>query len=194
LKTRLITRVGTKIRVQRYWGEGCQGYSGNHQAESEFSYPTMTDDKEVRAKMDEHFRDSANWPAHCKFCGAPVPEDAKTCAGTKSIYDSGSDKPEPGDMFYAQMHEPEEFCYAGWENCDGKHLHVVLPNGRNWDIDSRASNCTMPQDKTHRCWVRHGEPSNVHVDKNGHTCQAGAGSILSGDYHGFLHNGELVSC
>lgn len=24
--------------------------------------------------------------------------------------------------------------------------------------------------------------------------EPGAGSILSGDYHGFLHNGELVSC
>ena len=67
-----------------------------------------------------------------------------------------------------------------------------LPNGREWDIDSRCSNCTLPDDRIHRCWVRHGEPPNIHVDKNGHTCSAGAGSILAGDYHGFLHNGELT--
>jgi hypothetical protein len=71
---------------------------------------------------------------------------------------------------------------------------VVLPNGHIWDVDGRASNCDMKEDRTHRCWVRHGDPPNVHVDKNGHTCHAGAGSILSGNYHGFLHNGELTNC
>lgn len=52
----------------------------------------------------------------------------------------------------------------------------------------------------HKCWVRHGTPPQevVHVDKNGVTCGAGAGSIAiqpSGQnpgWHGFLHNGELV--
>ena len=33
---------------------------------------------------------------------------------------------------------------------------------------------------------------NVHVDKSGDTCAAGAGSILIGGYHGFLHNGYLT--
>jgi hypothetical protein len=49
----------------------------------------------------------------------------------------------------------------------------------------------------HRCWVRHGDAKtgNVHVDKNGITCNAGAGSIISPDgWHGFLHNGYLTSC
>jgi len=156
----------------------------------------MIDMKDASAKMDELYKDPESWPTHCKYCGAPVAEDdARTSAGTLPIFDNGCDQLEPGDMYFAQMHEPDEPCYfAGWENCDGKHLHVVLPNGDRWDVDSRASNCTMPEDKTHRCWVRHGEPPNVHVDKNGNTCQAGAGSILSGDYHGFLHNGELTSC
>jgi hypothetical protein len=52
-------------------------------------------------------------------------------------------------------------------------------------------------DKTHRCWVRHGDPDKgepVHVDKAGHTCAAGAGSIATPGYHGFLHNGQLTSC
>lgn len=48
--------------------------------------------------------------------------------------------------------------------------------------------------KPHFCWVRHGTPPHekVHVDKSGVTCGAGAGSIATGSWHGFLHNGELV--
>lgn len=78
------------------------------------------------------------------------------------------------------------------------HLHAVCPNGQHWDIDSRASNCTRREDNVHRCWVRHGDPTQphtVHVDKNGDTCAAGAGSIIVNAkqpaYHGFLHNGRF---
>jgi hypothetical protein len=71
-------------------------------------------------------------------------------------------------------------------------LMCMTPSNREWNIDGRASNCTMPNERTHRCWVRHGTPPNIHVDKNGNTCQAGAGSIVSGNWHGFLHNGQLV--
>jgi hypothetical protein len=75
----------------------------------------------------------------------------------------------------------------------GPQLTVVCPNGGTWDIDSRASNCTMPYDYAHRCWIRHGEPPALTVDKAGVTCQAGAGSIQCGDYHGFLQNGVLTA-
>lgn len=95
----------------------------------------------------------------------------------------------PGTMYWEHWHP--KTCHF-WDNCDGKHLHAVLPNGHHWDIDSRASNCTVPNDRIHRCWVRTGEPPHVTVGKNGPTCSAGAGSILSGDYHGFLRNGELT--
>lgn len=73
---------------------------------------------------------------------------------------------------------------------DGPQLMVICPNGSPWNIDSRASNCTMPYDYSHRCWVRTGTPPKVTVDKGGHTCAAGAGSIMAygprdvGDYHG----------
>jgi hypothetical protein len=79
---------------------------------------------------------------------------------------------------------------------DGISLIVKLPNKRDWLVDSRASNCTMKEDHVHKCWVRHGDPrtGHVHVDKKGPTCGAGAGSILAGDYHGFLHDGYLVRC
>lgn len=194
MKIRLIKRVGTQIKLTPHWGEGCQGYNGEHEAETIFNFPEMADFKEASLKLDELYRNPENWPTHCKFCGAPLPDDERHSGGTAAIYDTGKTKPEPGDMFFNNYHEPNESCPAGWTNCDGNHLFVILPNGNTWDIDSRASNCTMPNEKTHRCWVRHGEPPNVHVDKNGVTCAAGAGSIMSGNYHGFLHNGELVQC
>lgn len=80
----------------------------------------------------------------------------------------------------------------GGPNVDGRFIIVRLPNGHDWMIDSRASNCTLPNDNDHRCWIRHGEPPKLTVDKNGKTCNAGAGSIRGGNWHGFLRNGELV--
>lgn len=79
--------------------------------------------------------------------------------------------------------------HAEYRGPDGRSLSVVLPNQHEWYIDSRASNCTMPTDTAHKCWVRHGIPPVITVDKNGLTCAAGAGSIQAGDYHGFLRNG-----
>jgi len=71
-------------------------------------------------------------------------------------------------------------------SADGKHW---------WRIDSRANNCTMPEDSEHRCWIRHGDDGGIiHVDKNGHTCAAGAGSIDVPGFHGFLNNGVLRDC
>lgn len=65
----------------------------------------------------------------------------------------------------------------------------------HWYLDSRASNCTMPNDDDHRCWCRHGTIGEiVHVDKVGNTCAAGAGSIAVDGFHGFLHHGELYEC
>lgn len=76
---------------------------------------------------------------------------------------------------------------------DGLAVFCRLPGGTDWLIDGRASNCTMPEDKEHRCWVRHGTVGEkLTIDKNGHTCAAGAGSILVEGYHGFLRDGELT--
>jgi hypothetical protein len=92
-----------------------------------------------------------------------------------------------GAMWYATW-LPKGYV---WSNETEAHLIVKTPGG-DWDIDNRASNCTLPDDKLHRCWVRHGKAPDVHVDKNGVTCNAGAGSIMIGNYHGFLHNGVLT--
>lgn len=85
--------------------------------------------------------------------------------------------------------------FADWYKApkgpDGHHLIVRTPGG-DWHVDGRASNCTRPDDNEHRCWVRHGVPPNVTVDKNGNTCGCGC-SIGQGDrYHGFLRDGYLV--
>lgn len=70
------------------------------------------------------------------------------------------------------------------------------PDSRSiWYIDNRASNCTLPDDDAHRCWVRHGTVGEkLTVDKVGLTCAAGAGSFFMnrGAWHGFLRNGVLV--
>lgn len=134
------------------------------------------------------------WDGACTACGARIPWDGDEVyggSGNVPVYDTPSGKPEPGCLFWADQH-PDRPCYSRWENCDGLHLHAVLPNGRQWDIDSRANNCGSPQDGQHRCWIRHGEPPAVHVDKAGLTCTAGAGSIAAGDYHGFLHHGTFT--
>lgn len=112
---------------------------------------------------------------------------------------------KPGDCFYVP-------CYRGqdgtqpcpeWDDCDGRHLYVVCPDGHWWNIDGRASNCGEGSDtpekrqawktnRTHRCWVRSGSPEmgNITVGKGpGATCPAGAGSIMTGTYHGMLTDG-----
>ena len=88
-------------------------------------------------------------------------------------------------------------------NCDspcahcGKPYHAhagglcrALEAGEVYDRERHYYRDARP----HKCWVRHGEPPNVHVDKNGVTCNAGAGSIAYPGFHGFLHNGHIVGC
>lgn len=81
-----------------------------------------------------------------------------------------------------------------WDNWpEGRAPLQILTPGGVWMPDSRANNCTLPNEKTHRCWVLHGDGLRLTADKAGHTCSAGAGSILAGGWHGFLRDGMLVS-
>lgn len=131
------------------------------------------------------------WPSAC-VCGYVFTEENEWQLRYEVIYkrrDKGEEvvwhEAGPGAMRYADWNLPH---YAG---ADGHCVQVKTPGG-DWLVDSRASNCTLPHDDKHRCWVRHGEVPNIHVDKNGLTCAAGAGSIQAGSYHGFLHNGVLT--
>jgi hypothetical protein len=137
--------------------------------------------------------DDPAWPTHCA-CGYAFQPADEWQVNHEELYTRSDGGPEcdlrsapPGAMWDAS------WMSDVWHGPDGKCLMVRLPNGRDWMIDGRASNCTLPKDNEHNCWVRHGSPPNIHVDKAGNTCAAGAGSIASGDYHGFLHNGWLTA-
>ena len=197
MQTRLIERVGTRFTLRKEWGTCARNpseYSDEHEARTSYDSDDVPRGKGGAVLPD---RDDPRYDGLtcCEYCGEEAPEDAYRLGGSGPIYDTPSGKEEPGSLYFV-CHNSDDWCWLGWDNCDGKHLHAVCPNGRHWVVDQRASNCGRPDDKTHRCWVRHGDPEEgepVHVDKNGDTCAAGAGSILAGDYHGFLHNGRFAS-
>ncbi len=79
---------------------------------------------------------------------------------------------------------------------DGLTLVVKCPDWTDWMIDGPCNNCTMKEDynqEHHHCWVRTGTPPNITAGKEGGgpTCAAGAGSIQTPGWHGFLTNGVL---
>ena len=144
------------------------------------------------------------WPKQCK-CGFEFEEKHRQLFPLRLYADANGrelvihSNPElgcvapPGAMWWETwLHDDDGKCWAR-DNCDPRgHLVVRLPNGSDWDVMGRASNCPLKNDRNHFCWVMHGEPPMVTVDKAGRTCAAGAGSILSGNYHGFLRNGRLT--
>jgi hypothetical protein len=145
--------------------------------------------------------DDPRWPTQCA-CGYQFTNDDHRQADWQELLYRRSDTGEettlrdapPGASWDAWW-MPSGGTFGRGRGADGIFLIVRCPNGRDWHVDGRASNCGLPDDVTHRCWVRHGDPrqANVTVDKNGATCSAGAGSIQAGDYHGFLQNGVLTA-
>lgn len=135
------------------------------------------------------------WPASCP-CGYVFQDGDSRQLFTHHLFrraDTGElttlHEAVPGAMWFA----PWLSDCAEWKGPDGQTLIVRCPpDGHDWIVDGRASNCTLPDYKVHKCWVRHGSPPNITVDKNGVTCSAGAGSIQTRTWHGFLRNGELV--
>lgn len=192
MKARFIHEIGTRIYLRIYWdGTPCAGPYSCHNAMIKLMDSSKLHDWTAGGEVEDYPDDM--WSTKCNDCGEPVPkEGAHRQVHQERLYNTASGKPEPGDLYYMEHENKKGYCSCHWDNCDCKHLYAVLPNGHIWDIDGRASNCTMPNDKKHRCWVRHGEPPMITVDKNGDTCSAGAGSILSGNYHGFLRNGEFT--
>lgn len=151
-----------------------------------------------RASRDDFPRDDPRWPRACDVCGAPYRDEDHWQYNVKRLYSGAPDGKLYTIRFGPRMAPPGSMYDADWyptKGPDGIALAVVVPGQDHvWLVDSRASNCTLPDDNEHRCWVRHGDPrtGNVHVDKNRRTCAAGAGSIQMGSYHGFLHNGSLT--
>lgn len=148
-------------------------------------------------------KDDPRWPLACDCGHLFAPEDTYQlfCDRLYRRLDTGEimtlREAPAGALWYGAWLEDWEGI---WKGPDGRILMCRTPSG-DWNIDSRASNCTMPEDEHHRCWVRHGDPTDplglktgqpLHVDKASLTCQAGAGSIQCGNYHGFLHGGHLT--
>ena len=131
-------------------------------------------------------------PTKCDRCDSvPKIDGRKPSLMSEAVYDTPDGTSDrPGDMWYSDS----DSIYCGFQNCDKKHLQVRLPDGSVWDTDSRAANCAKPDDVVHRCWVKHTENGveNMTIDKNGDTCEAGGGSILQENWHGFIRKGMLI--
>lgn len=219
---RLIKEIRTEAFWRVYW------YDSNHPCKDGETFHQAMKLMDVGPLHDRSFGNHrekvlADWPLVCDGCGLARPcsyeeryQKSYTAGGCmfhifyKDVFNTASGQPEPGDIYYSDLclrlkdkDDSPGYCHQthkAWTNCNGVHLIAVLPNGRTWDIDSRCSNCTMPDDTTHRCWIRHGLPELgelLTVDKNGFTCQAGGGSIdakgtgNTGPWHGFLRLSEF---
>jgi hypothetical protein len=170
-----------------------------------YDNPEKWGGRHVRANsLIEISHDDPSWPTECaQGCDYVFQDEDQWQRWSELLYrraDNGElrvlhqNAPAPN----APSAEPGATWNASWlpfsKGPDGMTLMVRCPDGHDWTVDSRASNCTMPEDNEHRCWVRHGDPRECHVtvDKNGLTCAAGAGSIDTGSWHGFLQNGVLT--
>lgn len=164
MRTRLIEPIGKRLRILFQSGKQI----------------TLSKLHSIHAELDD-IESTIHWKILIDNFGP------RLGWGLDTVYNNESGKPQPGDMFWFSS----TYKNFDWDNFEGPELHVILPNGIEWNIDSHANNCDMKDDRFHRCWIRHGEPPNITVDKKGITCHAGAGSIQGGDYHGFLTNGEF---
>lgn len=195
VKCFLIVDSGvTQIRLRRYQqGEGCPlpGKYHNAQSAEVGRKPHKVGAYICGGHVADYPKDDARWPKACA-CGYEFQDADEWQVFSEAIY-----RAEDGREFTLRDVPPGAMWDAWWgsehwKGPDGKSMTVVCPDGTQWCIDARASNCTMPEDKVHRCWIRHGEPPNLTVDKNGVTCAAGAGSIAVPGYHGFLQNGSFT--
>ena len=191
----------------RYWlrrystvREGtCNGRS-YHNAQAKFGkHPADAD-------LDQPPHDDPRWPTKCEHCDHQFTEDDHWQILERRIYRRHDDNSvlmllenaPPGAIWNAEWLADRERGDESrmWIGPDDRALMCKCPDGHDWHIDGQASNCTMPDDHVHKCWVRTGRPEDgtLHVSKGkpGESCAAGAGSIQTGKWHGFLHHGHLV--
>lgn len=189
---KLVTITGWNHYADWSWktGDAFEDFHIQRFKISRHQWEEMDTDKapDKLSKLCKNFK-----PTKCDRCGkAPAGETLNPGASATPKFDTPDEtNNRPGDMWYSDS----DYTYCGFQNCDKKHLYVRLPCGGAWDTDSRANNCTKPDDKVHRCWVKHTEKGveNMTIDKNGVTCGAGAGSIQIADgWHGFIRQGMLI--
>jgi hypothetical protein len=157
-----------------------------------YSRSVRVDDSYLDKYKAEYPHGHPKWPAKCEDCFYRFSDLDEWQYFTELMW-----KLPNGELTTIKSPPEGAMYFAWWEAGNPNYpdtgpLYAICPGGHPWNIDGRASNCTMPNDNEHKCWIRHGEPPKITVDKNGNTCQAGAGSIQAGDYHGFLQNGMFT--
>ena len=204
-------QVAWGLRRYSRVGDGFDCAHGYHQAlvylgRAPVVYEQREDGSRYRTIGVRTPRDDPRWPKVCEKCDAYAFTDADEWQDWEElIYRRVSDGAEfvlhqsaGADAIGIPSAPPgatwDATWLKAWPTPDGIHLMVLLPNGHTWHVDSQASNCTRPGEP-HFCWIRTGDPRACHVTagKDGDTCAAGAGSILAGDYHGFLRDGVLTA-
>src|SRR5581483_505675 len=146
--------------LRRYVDLPCSGPMSFHNAK--VYWDTVESTVEMNKPVDDTvLRDNPLWPTHCE-CGYEFKSTDEWQVFTDRLWqrvDTGEEytmRDAPvGAMWNAYWFAE----HAAWRGPDGKTMVVKCPpDGHEWVIDGRASNCTMPDDIVHRCWVRHGEP------------------------------------
>lgn len=141
--------------------------------------------------------DDVHWPQACACRHYTFKLEDAWQRFTKEVYrrvDTGEemtlrDAP-PGAMWYAWWYDDS------W-HVQGPHALVVrLPDKSDFIVDADANNCNWPggdrEQAHHHCWPYRGTPPDIDVSKDyGSTCTAGASSIMTAHWHGFLRNGYL---
>lgn len=209
-----------EVALRRFTTDGCPAGKYGHTArtviEAAAARATWIEDLPDdchRTRAELVAMDDARWPTACAACGTAFDGTAHHQVHGEPLYRGAPDgqlytlvTAPVGAMWDAWWMRHGELKDNPWTGPDGLTLIVKTPGG-DWMVDAEASNCTRPQRvpvegnpgchrfvRSHYCWVRHGDPrtGTLHVDKNGETCSAGAGSIIAGAWHGFLHNSELT--
>lgn len=181
-----------RVSLRRFvWSdkEKCPLPHGYHDAEIVIG--DAADYEKAPSCGDKHDHSDERWPKACA-CGYQFKDEDQWQWNAHALFE----RKETGERWTLNSKLPIGAMYNAdwmpqpWQGLDGLSLVVMTPGGL-WNIDSRANNCTLPNDTVHKCWCRQGVPPNIDVNKNGHTCAAGGGSIICGNYHGFLRHGHL---
>jgi hypothetical protein len=167
--------------LRRYNGEiPCQGRSYHNAATviDEIEFETQWCGGELSDFTDN---EDTRWPKKCEHCDY--------------AFQAGDARQQNWELLYKLLdgslaelrHVPAGAMWnAYWmgnfgRGPDGLCLTVMLPNGIAWCIDGLSRNADGSRGSA---WTRSGAPPNVTASP----------SILAGNYHGWLRNGELVEC
>lgn len=186
------------VYLRRYVSESKCPEGWIHEAQEPIGQCPMNIEEDGTYDIDKPEVDKSDprWPASCA-CGYEFTDDDTWQVFTEAMY-FGLDGAE-----HEIQHLPAGAIFdASWMgdwgrvNGDGERWSIVLPDGHVWHPGAEANNCTR-KGENHDCWCVHGEAPLLTVDKNPEpgrsTCAAGAGSIASSGWHGFLTGGKLVA-